>query len=191
MVSKTLYQGMLTDKSKWWSSFISGKGICTMLFYAVESARNGRYRQRRNLRSSTSRKRRANMQRMNMEKKDTWEVLQEIHKSLATQSMEKVLQIEKEQRATACPNNLRPFMYLSDRFTFGWSPFSMQNKDERDCKYGLRVLTDTSCFPHHPTSGGFTIRISQSNVECSLRLHNIYPTKKRKASFSQHSQGSC
>lgn len=109
-VPKTLYQGMLTDKSKWCSSFISGKGICTMLFYAVESARNGRYRQRRNLRSSTSRKRRANMQRMNMEKKDTWEVLQEIHKSLATQPMEKVLEIEKEQRhmVTASPHSTVP-----------------------------------------------------------------------------------
>lgn len=33
----------------------------------------------------------------------------------------------------------------------------MQNKDERYCKYGLTVLTDTSFFPQYPTSGGFTM----------------------------------
>lgn len=150
-VCKTPCQGILTEKGKWLSSFISGKDVCRILFYAVESARNGRYRKSRNLRSSMLRKRRAICREWTLRGRTLGKCCQETHKSLRTQSMEKMLEIEKEQWETACPNNFRPFMYLSDWFTFGWSSFPMQNKDERHCKYGFTVLTDTSVFssPSH------------------------------------------
>lgn len=73
-------------------------------------------------------------------------------------------------------------MYPSDWFTFGWSSFPMQNKDERDCKYGLTVLTDTYFFsPHHPTSGGFKISVTKAIWNALLCCITFIPLKKRKA----------
>lgn len=59
----------------------------------------------------------------------------------------------------------------------------MQNKDERDCKYELPVLTDTSFFPHHPTSCGFTVSITKAMWNAHLCCITFIPLKKEKLHF--------
>lgn len=102
---------MLTYKRKWWSSFISGKGvynpiICSRISWKWKIQTEQEFEE-----LDVKKKKSQYAENYHGEEGQLGKAVKEKHKSLA---LEKDLEIEKEQRATACANNLWPFMYPSD-----------------------------------------------------------------------------